>query len=234
MNLRERVRNIVGEESRAGRIFNLVIKFLIVLSLISISVETLPGISEGLKQFLALFETITVAIFTIEYIARIYAAEKRFRFIFSFYGLVDLIAILPYYLVVGLDLRSLRVFRLFRAARLLKFTRYSDALDRLVNAFRSIRMELTIFVMMVLALLYLAAVGIYYFEYPEQPDAFKSVFHSLWWAIITITHVGYGDVYPVTAGGRIFTFFILMIGLLLLAVPTGLISSAMTRMIRDE
>lgn len=234
MTFKELVRYVVHEETKVGRGFNLVIKVLILMSLISISIETLPDISDSTLKYLALLETITVAIFTVEYLARIYASEKRLRFIFSFYGLIDLLAILPYYLVVGLDLRSLRVFRLFRVLRLLKFSRYSDAMDRLTEAFRIIRSELIVFLLLIISILYIAAVGIYYFENPVQPDVYESVFHSLWWAVITLTTVGYGDMYPLTFGGRLFTFVILMLGLAIMAVPTGLIASALTKTIEED
>ncbi|MCH8549562.1 MAG: ion transporter [Balneolaceae bacterium] len=175
-----------------------------------------------------------VSVFSIEYMARIYAAENRLKFIFSFYGIIDLLAIFPYYLATGMDLRSLRVLRVLRLARILKFTRYTDALDRMGRAFWLIRNELVMFFVITFCFLYISALGIYYFENPVQPDEFKSVFHSLWWSVITITQVGYGDVYPITAGGRLFTFGVLLIGLMMMAVPTGLIASALTKTIGDE
>lgn len=183
---------------------------------------------------LEIFEIITVLIFTIEYLLRVFVADKKLKFIFSFYGLVDLIAILPFYIAVGLDLRSIRIFRLLRIIRMMKFTRYNDAINRLVEAFHSIKAELVVFVMITLCVLYVAALGIYYFENPAQPDKYVSVFHSLWWSVATLTTVGYGDVYPITLGGRIFTFVILMIGLGLISVPTGLIASALTKTLKSE
>jgi voltage-gated potassium channel len=109
---------------------------------------------------------------------------------------------------------------------MLRFTR---AITQLSKAFKSIKEELILFMILSSFLLYLSSVGIYYFENQAQPDVFKSVFHSLWWAIATFTTVGYGDIYPVTAGGKIFTSIMLLIGIGIIAVPTGLIASALTK-----
>lgn len=158
-----------------------------------------------------------------------YSARDRLSYIFSFYGLIDLLAIFPYYIAAGTDLTSMRIVRVLRLARLLKFARYSDALNRMTLAFKTIRAELTMFFVAIFCFMYISALGIYYFESPVQPDEFKSVFHSLWWAVITITQVGYGDVYPITTGGRLLTFVILLFGLMILAVPTSLIASALTK-----
>ena len=152
---------------------------------------------------------------------------------FSFYGLVDLAAILPFYIASGLDLRAVRVFRLLRLVRILKLLKYSKAIDRFHRALVIAKEELILFGFVAAIMLYLSAVGIYYFENSAQPDQFKSVFHSLWWAVTTLTTVGYGDMYPITAGGKLFTFVVLMIGLGIVAVPTGLIASALSQ-VRDE
>lgn len=221
-------------DSPAGKAFDFTIQGLIVVSLITFSVETIPGLSESIRHVLATINAVTVIIFTAEYLLRILVADNKPKFIFSFYGLVDLVAILPFYLSTGVDLRSIRILRLLRLARLLKFFRFSRALDRFRTAFYDIRAELTLFLAATIFLLYVSAVGIYYFENPVQPEAFGSVFHSMWWAVATLTTVGYGDVYPVTVGGRIFTFVVLMVGLGLVAVPAGLVASAFTEAMRDE
>ena len=175
-----------------------------------------------------------MAIFTVEYLSRVFVADKKLRFIFSFYGLVDLLSILPFYVARGIDLRSLRVFRLFRVFRIFKVLRYSKALDRFRLSFSAIRDELILFGVASLFLAYLAAVGVYYFENPAQPEIFASVFHSFWWAVATLTTVGYGDIYPVTVGGKVFTCAILAIGLGVVAIPAGLIASAMTKTVAEE
>ena len=205
------------------------IQALIILNLFAFAVETLPGLPPTLTQLLRGLEILTVIVFTVEYITRLLLARPRRSYVFSFFGLIDLLAILPFYLAPGLDLRSLRAFRLLRLFRILKLVRYSSAVQRYHRAFLIAREELILFGATALILLFLSAVGIYYCENEAQPQAFASVFHSLWWAITTLTTVGYGDVYPVTLGGRIFTFFVLIIGLGIIAVPSGLFASALSK-----
>lgn len=223
----ERLRQIVlNSDTRAGRAFDLFIQFLIVVSLLTFSLETIKGESNGYYNTLRYAEILTVSIFTIEYLLRLILEKNKPRFIFSFYGIIDLLAILPFYVATGLDLRSLRAFRLFR---LFKFFRYNETLVRMRKALAIARQELILFFSLTCLLLYLAAVGIYYFENEMQPQAFSSILDSLWWAVATLTTVGYGDIYPITAGGKIFTFFILMIGLGIVSIPAGIISSAVSQ-----
>lgn len=221
-------------DTKSGKVFDLAIQSLIVLSLISFSIETLPNLSTPTRQWLRYFEIFTVVIFTIEYILRILVADKKLKFIFSFYGLIDLLAILPFYVMHRVDLRALRVFRLFRLFRIFKLLRYSRAIHRFYESFTMIKSELILFMIATLFLLFVSSVGIYYFEHPAQPEEFSSVFQCMWWSVATLTTVGYGDIYPITTGGKIFTFFILMIGLGIIAVPTALIASALTKCIQDE
>ena len=155
---------------------------------------------------------------------------------FSFETVPDLepstrkiLAILPFYLSLGVDLRSLRALRFLRLFRILKLMRYNKAIERFSRAISLAKEEVLLFLIVTLILIYFSAVGIYYFEHEVQPENFASIFDSLWWAIITLTTVGYGDVYPITVGGKVFTFFILMIGLGIVAIPTGIISSALTK-----
>ncbi len=220
---------IAQNETKAGQWFDLSIQFLIVLSLISFSIETLPNLSLEVQKILYCIEVICVIIFTIEYLLRLFVTQNKLKFIFSFYGLIDLFAILPFYLALGIDLRSIRIFRMFRLFRIFKMIRFTKAITHLFRAFKSIKEELILFLVLSSFLLFLSSVGIYYFENQAQPDVFKSVFHSLWWAIATFTTVGYGDIFPVTAGGKIFTSIMLLIGIGIIAVPTGLIASALTK-----
>ena len=214
---------------KPGRIFAVTIQVLVVVSLIAYSFTTLPGLAPETRAKLYFLEAITIGIFAAEYILRLIMAQNRLRFIFSFYGLVDLIAIIPFIIASRLDLVALRLFRLLRLARILKLFRYNAAIGRYKNAISMVKEELVIFGIIASILLYLAAVGIYYFESSVQPEAFKSVFHSLWWAVVTLTTVGYGDVVPITMGGRVFTFFVLIVGLGIVAIPTGLIASALSQ-----
>ena len=239
MTMKEKIREIVDERNTAaGRIFDTVIQFLIFFSLIGFSVETLPDLSPEYLNLLHLFEAVTVVVFTIEYITRVAVAKRPVRFVFSFFGIVDLLAILPYYLATGIDLRAVRLFRVLRIIRFLKLPRYDRAIRRIRIAFRIAREDFIMFSAVAFIVFYVAAVGIYYFEHEAQPDAYSSIFHSMWWSVVTLTTVGYGDMYPVTLGGRIFTFFVLMLGLGVVAVPAGIFASALSearqRMLDDD
>lgn len=225
---------VESTETKAGRIFDLSIQGLVVFSLITFSIETLPNLSQTARFWLRTCEIVTVSIFTIEYALRVTVADNKLRFIFSFYGLVDLLAIAPFYLRLGMDLRAVRVFRLFRLFRAFKFLRYSKAIQRFKRAFGSIKEELTLFLIATVFTIFLAAVGIYYFEGQEQPEQFGSIFHSLWWAVVTLSTVGYGDAYPVTVGGKVFTALLLIVGVGIVAVPSGLMASALTATKREE
>jgi voltage-gated potassium channel len=168
-------------------------------------------------------------VFTAEYLLRLYFSQKKLSFVFSFYGLIDLAAVLPFYLALGLDLRSLRIFRLARLAILLKIFRFSKAARRFQLAFKLVKEEILVFGLFSLALIYLSAVGIYHFEHEAQPEVFVSVFDGIWWATVTLTTVGYGDVVPITTGGKVFTFFVFIVGLSMIAVPSGLVASALSK-----
>ena len=221
-------------DTPAGRVFDLCVLALILYSIVTLSIETVPDLSEPSKKFLRISEILVTLLFTVEYGLRIATSSQRIKYIFSFLGIIDLIAIAPFYLALGVDLRGIRAFRLFRVFRILKLTRYSKAMKRFGKALDLAREEIVLFMLTTTVLLFLSAVGIYYFENQAQPEHFKSIPHSLWWAVATLTTVGYGDVYPVTAGGKFFTFAILMIGLGIVAVPTGLVASALSNVQEDE
>lgn len=226
---------IVRTDTRGGRLFSIFIQVLILVSVITFSMETIPDLEPETRKILRYVEIFSVLIFTVEYFLRIYVANHKLKFIFSFFGIIDFLAILPFYLAIGVDLRSLRALRFLRLFRILKLVRYNKAMNQFSRAIKSAKEQIFLFIFITLILIYFAAVGIYYFENEAQPEHFSSIFDSLWWAIITLTTVGYGDVYPITVGGKVFTFFILMIGLGIVAIPTGIISSALTNSVdKDE
>lgn len=235
MGRMEKLRRIVERsDTPAGRSFDWVVQALVLVSLVSFSVETLPNLAPFWQQFLSAVEAITVGLFTVEYLLRVLVAEKKSSYILSFFGLVDLIAILPFYLSTGWDLRAVRVVRFMRVFRLLKLARYGQAMERMRQAFLIVREELVLFLGAALIFLYLSAVGIYFFEHEAQPERFASLFDGLWWAAVTLSTVGYGDVYPVTLGGKFFTVCVLLLGLGIVAVPTGLFASALSRVRQGE
>ena len=228
--MKEKLRIIIEDNtSPKGKIFDYFIQVLILLSLIAFTIETLPDNSVYTIEVLNAFELICVAIFSIEYLLRIVVSKKPFRYIFSFYGIIDFLAIFPFYLRGANDLRALRAFRIFRIFRALKLIRYNKALNRFHMAARIVKEEMILFFIVTAIFIFLASAGIYFFENKAQPELFTSVIHSGWWAIATLTTVGYGDVYPITIGGKIFTFFILLIGVGIVTVPAGLVASALSK-----
>ncbi|MFK7782043.1 ion transporter [Psychroserpens sp.] len=230
--MRNKIKSIVEiNDNKLSRYFAFFIQALILISIVTFSVETIPNLKPQTKTILFAIEIFSVSVFTIEYLLRIYVADSKPKFVFSFFGIIDLLAILPFYLSFGIDLRSLRALRFLRLFRILKLVRYNKAMNHFTRAIKTAKEEILLFVFITLILIYFSAVGIYYFENEAQPEHFTSIFDSLWWAIITLTTVGYGDVYPITVGGKVFTFFILMIGLGIVAIPTGIISSALTKSI---
>ncbi|MFL0354042.1 ion transporter [Xanthomarina sp. GH4-25] len=228
--MKQRIKSIVEiNDNKASKVFAIFIQVLILISIVTFTIETLPNLKPRTRSILYVIEVFSVIVFTLEYLMRIYVSDKKLKFIFSFFGIIDLLAILPFYLSFGVDLRSLRALRFLRLFRILKLVRYNRAMNHFTTAIKSAKEEILLFLFITLILIYFAAVGIYYFENEAQPEHFSSIFDSLWWAIVTLTTVGYGDVYPITVGGKVFTFFILLIGLGIVAIPTGIISSALTK-----
>ena len=215
------------------KIMSIISLLAIFVAVAHLSLETLPNLSKKARLTLYIMETVVITIFTVEYIARVYYAKNRLKYIFSFLGIIDFIAILPIYLV-GVDLSSVRAVRIIRVFRILKLLHYISALKRVKRAFIIAKEELIIFFIVLLFLLYFAAVGIYHFEHQAQPNVFSSVFASFWWAVITFTTVGYGDVYPITVGGKCFTILFLIGGLGIAVTPTGLIASAISKAREEE
>ena len=235
MNLKEKLQKIVIQsDTKPGRRFDFFIQFCIVLSLISFSIETVKNLSESTIIILNWIELATVSIFSVEYVLRLWLSKRKLGYIFSFFGLIDLIAILPFYLSAGIDLRSIRVLRLMRLFRILKLASYSDAIQTFQKAYTHIKAELAVFGVFSVLILYISSLGIYIFENEAQPQKFGSIFDSLWWSIVTLTTVGYGDAFPVTVGGKIFTSLIVIIGLGIIAVPTGLFASALSKTIKEK
>ena len=233
--MKSKLKNIIeSQDSRSGIIFDIFIQLLILLSLLAYAIETLPNLSKEHIIYLNTFETISIMIFSIEYILRVYVSDRKIGYIFSFYGIVDFLAILPYYLITSIDLRSIRVFRLLRIFRVIKLFRFNRAIDLMSKALAKVRAEITIFLFITLVLIYLSSIVIYHCEHAVQPDKFKSIFHSMWWSVMTLTTVGYGEIYPVTSLGKLFTSFLSIIGIGIVAIPTGLLASSLTSVMDED
>jgi voltage-gated potassium channel len=225
----QKFKNIVNKQDTfLGKAFDVFFQVLIIIGLIIHSLETVPEF-KVYQNIFDLVEVCLICLFSLEYLVRLLAADKKLSFVFSFYGFIDLLAIVPFFF--GKDLKFLRIVRL---ARVLKLFRYSDAMNRYVVAIKSIKNELIVFGTLIVIMLYIASAGIYHFENEAQPEVFKSIFHSMWWAVATLTTVGYGDIYPVTMGGKVFTFFILMLGLGVVAIPPALMASALMKKDEDK
>jgi len=226
----EKLRAVIEDTSTVkGKIFDYFIQALILLSLLAFTIETFPDNSKVTIELLNTFEFLCVIIFSIEYLLRVIVSKKPLKYIFSFYGVIDFLAIFPFYLKSIYDLRALRAFRIFRIFRALKLIRYNRALNRFNIASKIVKEELILFLILTSIFVFIASAGIYFFENEAQPENFSSVFHSGWWAIVTLTTVGYGDVYPITVGGKIFTTFIVLIGVGIVTIPAGLVASALSK-----
>lgn len=208
-------------------VFERASQLVIIASMVVLCLSTMTSLPDRTIGVLGAFDTVFGIAFGLEYGLRIAKANDRKGYLLSPWGMIDFIAVVPSLLIGGVDLRALRIVRLLRLARLLKLYRTSQALQRLAVAMHKIRHEFVACALLSFLIFFVASVGIYIFENQAQPDAFPSIPASMWWAVATLTTVGYGDVYPITVGGRIFTTAILLVGLGLVAVPTGLIAAAL-------
>ena len=225
------IRRVVWEsDTRAGRIFDATVLAVIVAGLAVDSLVTVDELADRAGHLLRAASIAVTACFVAEYLLRLATAPSRWRYVVSFYGIVDLAAILP--TLLGLDLRPLRALRLFRLFGLLRITR-TRALSRLGRALLTVKDEGLILIATTFIVLYFAATGIYLFEREAQPEVFGSIPDSIWWAVTTLTTVGYGDSYPVTPGGRVFTSIVLLCGMAIVAAPAGLVATALRRAGRD-
>lgn len=247
--LKKRVFEIINKAEDgdlASKIFDWTIMALIALSIISIILESFADIYARYHTVFRIFEIVTVVVFTAEYLLRIWTADllfpeanhPRLKYVFSFMALIDLLAILPFYLpFFSADLRFLRMMRLFRLFRLLrvfKLGRYLDALHVIVKVIRTSGPQLIMSVVICFFVMLFSAIVMYTVENPEQPEQFPNVISALWWAICTLTTVGYGDVYPITAVGKFFASVISLVGIGIIAIPTGIIAAGFNQVISGE
>ncbi len=231
-----------------SRTVDVVIILLICASVTAVILESIEAIEIRYSSAFYWFEVVTVSIFSVEYILRLWCCVEvppnggpargafmtRIRFMFSFHAIIDLLAILPFYLLTfgllgGFDMRFLRAVRLLRV---LKLTRYSSALNMLMITIAENGKSLAASFFILLTVMLLAASGSYYFERESQPMEFGSIPSAMWWAFSTLTTVGYGDVVPVTVGGKVFGALITVVGLGMVALPTGILASGFAHQLR--
>jgi voltage-gated potassium channel len=199
--------------------------FLIIFNIICLGFETDKTIYLTYKTFFSKVELVSVIIFTIEYIMRLVTLDKL-KNIFQPLMVIDLLAILPFYLPLSrLDLRILRIFRLFRILRIFKLARYFEALQMIGKVIYKKRTELISIFGVLLFLIFLSSFFMFYAEAEAQPNAFHNILDTFWWSIVTFTTVGYGDVYPITPIGKLLSATIVLIGIMLFALPTSILTA---------
>jgi len=224
-------------DTKWDKIINWFIIILIILNVIAVMLETVTPIHEKYHDFFHVFDVVSVIIFTIEYILRVWSSNHdlrykhsvygRFRYMLSVEAIIDVLAILPFYLhaLIGFDLRILRILRLLRFLRLFRLTAYMKSAKMVKNVFKSRANELKLSLVLIIFLMIIASCLLYFAEHLAQPKVFSSIPATFWWAVVTVTSVGYGDMVPVTTVGKLLTGIIALFGLALLALPAGIITS---------
>lgn len=248
MHLKQRIFEIIqqgNEGDRASKLFDVFIILLICLNVTLLIVDTF-NIPKELKKIFHIIETISVIIFTVEYALRIWTSNLLYpayskpkallKYIFSFMAIIDLLAILPFYLpiVISTDLRVLRLLRILRLFRLFKLNRYTSAFETIAEVLKSKSNELLSSIFVVGLLILISSVIMYNIENAVQPDVFQNAFSGLWWSVAAFTTVGYGDIVPITIAGQILSIFISVLGIGMVAVPTGIISAGFIEHLEKE
>ena len=233
------------ENDLASDIFDGTIIGLIILNVLLLVLDTF-NMPTWFPRVSNIIETVSVIIFTIEYLARLWTADlkypiinpivARIKYIFTFMAIIDLLAIIPFYLpyLFPIDLRILRALRILRLFRLFKMGRYTSAFMTIANVFKKKAHQLISSMIVVGLLMVITSLLMYNVEHEAQPEIFKNAFSGLWWAVATLTTVGYGDIYPVTSAGRVLSGIIALLGIGLVAVPTGIISAGFMEAVEKE
>ena len=225
-----------GGDDRLSAALDIVLIVVIVANMAAVVLESFDGLYDRFQDWFYLLEVVSVAMFTVELLLRLWTCDflrpqssrvgAVVRFLVSPIGIIDLLAILPFYLPFLIpDLRVVRVLRLVRFLRLLKLTRYTRSVMTMGAVVRERRHELLVAVFLTVLLLMVASTLMYYLESQVQPEAFPNILSSMWWAVATLTTIGYGDVFPVTDWGRLLSGIIAILGIGLVALPTAIISS---------
>jgi voltage-gated potassium channel len=220
-------------ESKADRFVNIFIITLIVLNVIAVMLETVEHLHDKYLIFFKYFDQVSVYIFTVEYILRVWSCthdprykgsiKGRIKYMLTPGALIDLLAFSPYYIFPHLDFRELRIIRLFRFFRLFRLTAYTKSAQMIFNVFKSRFNELMLSFIMVLFLIIISSCLLYFAEHDAQPKSFSSIPATIWWAVVTLTTAGYGDMIPITTIGKILAGSIMLTGVALFALPAGII-----------
>ena len=229
-SLKHRLHEIIYEaDTRGGKLFDVILLIAILASILFVMLESVQSIDEKYGSFLDVAEWVITILFSLEYVLRIVTVKKPWKYIFSFYGIIDLLSTIPKYvsliLIDSHNLAVLRALRLLRIFRILKITRYIGASNRLLLALRSSRAKIAVFLLFVLILCIILGTIMYMIEGAE--NGFTSIPRSVYWAIVTLTTVGYGDIAPITALGQLIASAIMILGYAIIAIPTGIVGSEM-------
>lgn len=230
---------IVGDK-HWDKVINVFIIVLIILNVIAVILETVKSIHDQYSEFFHYFDLVSVIIFTIEYVLRVWSSNHEEKYKHRFWGrikymlspgaLVDLIAIVPSYLhaFIGLDLRILRMLRLLRIFRLFRLTAYTESAHMITNVFKRRKNELGLSFVLAIFLIIIASCIMYFAEHlspTEGTSQFKSIPHTIWWSVVTLTTTGYGDMYPITGLGKAMASVIMLTGVAFFAIPAGILSA---------
>lgn len=230
---------IVGE-THWDKIINIFIVVLIFLNVLAVMLETIDDLHTKYKVYFEWFDRISVYIFTIEYILRVWSSTHepkykgsitgRIKYMLSPAAIIDLLAFLPYYIhiIAGLDLRTLRILRLMRFFRLFRLTAYTQSAQMILNVFKSRFKDLLLSFVLAIFLIIIASCLLYFaeHEYPSASEShFKSIPATIWWAVVTLTTTGYGDMYPLTTAGKILASAVMLIGVTFIALPPAIITA---------
>ncbi len=221
---------------RSAYVLEGLILSLILLNVVALVIESVDALEQRWRSQLVAFEAFSVAVFSVEYLLRLWSctADPRYRrpfagrakYAVTFLALVDLMAVLPFYLsYIAPDLRCLRALRLLRIVRVAKLGRYVRSLELLSKVVRGKREELALTTLVMLILLFIASALMHHVESPIQPESFPNIPSAMWWAVATMTTVGYGDVYPISAAGKVLGSFVALLGVAFFALPAGLLGS---------
>lgn len=231
-NWKERWHEIIYEaDTKEGKLFDLVLLGLILLSIAVVMLESVESIQKEYTLALNIAEWIITIFFTLEFIARILVVEKPKKYAFSFYGIIDFLSTIPKYLdlIIGNSkyLVAIRVFRLLRVFRILKLVRYVGEANLIVRSLRASRARILVFLMAVFCISIILGTVMYNVEGPE--NGFTSIPRSFYWAIVTLTTVGYGDISPQTPLGQFIATIVMTLGYGIIAVPTGIVTAEMAK-----
>ena len=237
-SLRERLWRIIFlSDTPAAKWFDVILLWAIGGSVTVVMIESVEPLKEKHGALLYLFEWIFTLLFTAEYVVRIWVVRQKRRYIFSFFGIVDLLSIIPTYLEIFFTgsghLIVIRILRLLRMFRVLKMAHHMGQANLLINALLASRSKIAVFIFSVLAIVSIEGTLMYLLESGAEDSSFTSIPQSIYWGIVTITTVGYGDIAPVTVAGKMLASVMMLTGFAIIAVPTGIVTSELQRE-RDE